>query len=237
MLITATSFNALPFIHHVEQGTVENCRALRFCLVKYDKSAYHDELFAHFDLPFPTQVASAVVKRRAEHLAGRYAARSLLLASGCNEHVAIGSDGVPQWPMGWVGSISHTAQWAIAVVAPRSAGLIPGIDIEYLAPQTMRETADLFVTSAERALLAGCDIENETALLILFSAKESLYKSLYPKVQRFFGFEAAEICQLDVYQQTFTLRLTETLTPEFPAGFCLSGYYQIEGDRVMTLVF
>ncbi len=56
-----------------------------------------------------------------------------------------------------------------------------GIDIEMLAPGTMRETATIFTDTKEQSLPHNCGIPYETALLIAFSVKESLFKALYPE--------------------------------------------------------
>lgn len=198
--------------------------------------SYHDALFEHFELLFPPSLSSTVMKRRAEYLAGRYAAQQLLRDSGCYESVVVGADRAPQWPAGWRGSISHTDRWAIAVISPTSAPWRPGIDIESLRSVPLYETADLFVTTEERNLLTESGMEHEIALLLAFSVKESLYKSLYPLVQYCFGFDVAEIYQIEPLHQRVALRLTQTLTPQFPTGSSLFGYYQIMNNGIITLV-
>lgn len=47
----------------------------------------------------------------------------------------------------------------------------------------MLEIAPAFTIEEERALLAGSGLPFETALAIVFSAKESLFKALYPQVR------------------------------------------------------
>lgn len=181
-------------------------------------------------------MSAAVVKRRAEYLAGRYAAQQLLRDFGCYEPVIPGADRAPQWPSGWRGSISHTDRWAIAVISPASVLWKPGVDIESVRADDLSEAAELFVTSGEYNLLTDSGMQHEIALLLGFSMKESLYKSLYPQVQYFFGFDAAEIYQIEPSHQRVALRLAQTLTPEFPAGLSLFGYYQIMNNGIVTLV-
>ena len=230
------TFSDLPFIRHAGTGTVSGFYGLRFCLVEFEQAFYRDALFENFELLLPPSLSSAVIKRRAEYLAGRYAAQQLLRESGCYESVVIGAGHAPQWPPGWTGSLSHTDQWAIAVISRASAQWRPGVDIENLRSDALYETADLFVTPKERTLLANSGMEREIVLLLAFSMKESLYKSLYPQVQRFLGFDAAEIYQVDPHRQRVTLRLTQTLTPQLHSGLRLFGYYQIKGNRIFTLV-
>lgn len=233
---SVTSFSDLPFILQTRTGTVSGIEGLRFSLVEFEQDSYHDDLFKYFGLSFPRSLRSAVVKRRAEYLAGRYAAQQLLRDSGCYEPVFLGTDRAPQWPPGWRGSISHTDQWAIAVISPASVPWRPGIDIESIRADDLSETADLFVTPGEYNLLTGNGMQHEIALLFAFSVKESLYKSLYPQIQYLFGFDAAEIYQIEPSHQRVALRLVKTLTPQFPAGSSLSGYYQIMNNGIVTLV-
>ena len=113
---------------------------------------------------------------------------------------------------------------------------MPGIDIEMFDASAMRETAEMFTSPEERRLLAACGLAYETALLIVFSAKESLFKALYPEVKCFFGFEAARIRRIDTAAQSFTLELTQLLMPERKQGCQFNGQYLIEENRVITLI-
>lgn len=236
MFNSVKMFSEFPFIIRNITGNIPEVYGLKFSLVKFEKELYHDDLFKYYGVVFPRVLSSSVIKRRAEYLAGRYAAQQLLRDSGCYESVIMGDDRTPQWPSGWRGSISHTDRWAIAVISPAAAPWRPGIDIENFRAGELSETADLFVTSEEQSLLTDSGIQHEIALLMAFSVKESLYKSLYPLVQDFFGFDSAEIYQIEPYHQRVTLRLTKTLVPQFHAGLSFFGYYQIRNNGIVTLV-
>lgn len=227
---------ASGFISQQNTGFVSSHIEVSVCLVVFDKSYYSDELFTQMSLPFPDILKSAVVKRRAEYLAGRYATRQLLQEVGCNEVVAAGSDRAPIWPAGWLGSISHTETLAIAILAPHHFSMGLGVDIETFRPEIMWEIATAFTTPNERDILAASGLPFETALLIVFSAKESLFKALYPLVQKMFGFEAAKLCELDVYNNRFTMELTRQLTPNFRPGYRTTGHYFIGQYGVTTFI-
>ncbi|MFX0566463.1 4'-phosphopantetheinyl transferase [Kosakonia cowanii] len=236
MLTPLTHHARPPFISHLEMGTIATIPGLAYCQLCFDRHAWQDELFDHYAIPFPARLHAAGVKRRAEYLAARYGAKLLLAHHGCDASVGSAADRSPIWPAGWCGSLSHTHDRAIAVIAPSGAGLTPGVDIEMLAPETMRETADMFTSAQEQALLAGCPLPYESALLIAFSAKESLFKALYPEVRRFFDFDAARVCQLDAATQRITLELTQPLTAERTPGSQLTGYYTLAEDHLITLI-
>jgi enterobactin synthetase component D len=69
---------------------------------------------------------------------------------------------------------------------------------------------------------------------LLFSAKESFFKCLYPLVQRMFYFEHARIVGVDPSQRTFRIELLIDLSREFCARFGLEGAYDIDRAYVHT---
>ncbi|HYJ10271.1 MAG TPA: hypothetical protein VEX18_14710, partial [Polyangiaceae bacterium] len=72
----------------------------------------------------------AVLKRRAEFLAGRLAAVQALRALGVVEAPGRRDDGSPSWPAPAVGSISHGAGRALCIAGKRSEFSSLGIDAE-----------------------------------------------------------------------------------------------------------
>ncbi|HHS9880180.1 4'-phosphopantetheinyl transferase family protein [Klebsiella aerogenes] len=234
MFIVTDTFRDLPFILHAECGYLHNNPALKFCRVHFARTQLQDTLFNQYAVPLPSSLAGAVVKRKAEYLAGRICAHYLLRQAGCLEPVLSAADRAPVWPAGWRGSVSHSEDIAIAVVAAEADGLYPGVDIEHLQPGVMLESADMFVSRTEQTLLSCCGLDMEWALLLAFSAKESLFKALYPRVQQMFDFDAAAVVALDPVNQRFTLRLNKTLSDAFPAGSQFSGEYHFSEGTVLT---
>lgn len=234
MFIVTDTFHDQPFIQHAECGYLRADPALKFCRVRFARSQLQDALFSQYAIPLPPSLTGAVAKRKAEYLAGRYCAHYLLRQSGCLEPVLIAADRAPIWPAGWRGSVSHSEDIAIAVVSAEDDSLHPGVDIEHLQPEIMLESADMFVSRTEQAQLSCCGLDKEWALLLAFSAKESLFKALYPRVQQMFDFDAAAMVALDPANQRFTLRLNKTLSDAFPAGSQFSGEYYFSEGTVLT---
>ncbi|HCN03947.1 4'-phosphopantetheinyl transferase superfamily protein (plasmid) [Pantoea sp. JZ29] len=114
--------------------------------------------------------------------------------------------------------------------------MTPGVDIEFFAPETMRDTADMFVSADEKYVLSDSGIDYTTALLLIFSVKESLFKALYPEVGRFFNFDAAKVCRIDTSNKKITLELTQNLSRNRITGSRIEGYYSISDGRVITVV-
>lgn len=237
MLTITNTFNTPPFIRYAESGFVTLVPALRFCLVQFDKNCYQDTLFILLDQTLPESFATANIKRKAEYLAGRYCARWLLQQVGCKEDKLINScQRVPIWPSGWCGSISHTGEQAIAILAPLSAKLSPGIDIEQACSKNILKIAKVCATPQEQAIISNIPLPYYRTLSILFSAKESLYKSLWPRVQCSFGFNTVMLTALNVTQQSFTLTLTTNLTPSLQRGKVFAGIYHFVEDIVITCI-
>ena len=218
MLIFDKNLSTGIFIRSFKTGYVIQEPSIRVCKFEFDITEYNDALFSTFSIEFPESLSSAVLKRRAEYLAGRISAQTLLVKEGFYKRVALCSDRSPKWPEGWNGSISHTDQCAIAVISPQLMGFAVGIDIENLIPEIIRDAADMFTTKKEQKYLIKSGIDYNIALLIAFSAKESLYKALYPTVRIFFGFECAIITDINDQYGTFTLQLTTPLANKFSAG-------------------
>uniref|UniRef100_UPI0026F03213 4'-phosphopantetheinyl transferase family protein n=1 Tax=Lonsdalea britannica TaxID=1082704 RepID=UPI0026F03213 len=76
-----------------------------------------------------------------------------------------------------------------------------------------------------------------TLLTLAFSAKESLYKALYPQVKHYFDFLDVKLVTLDNVRHTFTLELLCDLSPDFPRGRRFSGTYQLREQDVITFIY
>lgn len=133
---------------------------------------------------------SAGEKRRSEFCLGRWAAHEALRMLGADvDVVGRGAGGQPLWPVGITGSIAHGAGAAIALVARSHDTEGVGVDLERACP--MPELEGYVPRPEERAWLETYSPRDRARELIaLFSAKEAVFKAFYPRVGRFFGFEA-----------------------------------------------
>lgn len=115
--------------------------------------------------------------RQREFASGRQCARRALATLGLNHAELLpDADGIPQWPKGVIGSISHSRGVAMAVVAQSSDITLLGLDLEKtnrLSTAAMKRV----VHSFEEAFV-GCD---QLRASILFSLKEAFYKAQFPK--------------------------------------------------------
>ncbi|SFT46347.1 enterobactin synthetase component D [Kosakonia arachidis] len=188
--------------------------------------------FTHADLfwlPHHNALAHCALKRQTEHLAGRIAALHALQEHGFSTIPAIGLAGEPCWPQGVSGSISHSGQRAVAVVAPHPVG----VDIEaQFSPALCNELAVSIVTAQEQALLADCALPFTLALTLAFSAKESLYKAFSSLAQPFPGFACTHITAID--EQHLELCFLAEFSPQL-IDKKVNIYWQADHGQVMTL--
>ncbi len=140
-------------------------------------------------------VAQAVDVRKAEFGDARWCAHQALAQLGANTEQPIlrGERGMPLWPKGFVGSITHTTGLRAAVAAPSSAVLAVGLDVEPAQPlpdgicSTIARPGELRQLDRLRAGGLAC------ADRLLFCAKEATYKAWFPLAHRFLDFDEAEI--------------------------------------------
>ncbi|CAI0902502.1 phosphopantetheinyltransferase component of enterobactin synthase multienzyme complex [Serratia marcescens] len=200
---------------------------------------YRDESCPEAGFTLPDHLARAVPKRRAEYLAGRFLARQLLAPLGFADFtLARGEDRAPQWPPGIAGALSHNSHTALCAVHRESGLGGVGLDVEtLLSVERAEELWSAIVSPAEREALLGETLPFNALLTLTFSAKESLFKALYPQVRCYFDFLDARMTAVDVQRQTFVLELLKTLTPHCPAGRRFSGRFWREGDDVTTFIF
>lgn len=145
---------------------------------------------------FPAEreaVARAVAKRAREFSTGRLCARAAMAALGLPPRpVPVGSQREPVWPDGVVGTISHGGELCLAAASGRDRVLALGIDLEVgdpLDPELRR----LICTPDELRAAPVWGVAGVDPHKLVFSAKEALYKALFPHARRYIDFLEVEI--------------------------------------------
>jgi enterobactin synthetase component D len=151
----------------------------------------------------------SAIKRRAEFLVGRHAADSALQQYEVNARkIAVREHRSPTWPDGVVASITHTNTTTLCVAAVQQYVSYLGIDLENWIPNnTIKEIKNSTIKTNKEKLLQKNHIGFERAFTLAFSAKESLFKALYPSIAYYFDFAAAEVSQISLKERTFELTL------------------------------
>jgi 4'-phosphopantetheinyl transferase EntD len=177
----------------------------------------------------------AVAARRVLFALGRAAARDALLEFGIADvGIRRGPGGEPLWPDGLVGAISHAPDVAVAVVG-RSfdyAGL--GIDVEEPARGPTARAARLVCRPSE---MAWVDPESGTQrLTMLFSAKEAVFKALFPIDHMWLGFADAELTW-HAERDAFEARVLKSVGGGFSSGLILDVHCSIGAGWVLSTAF
>lgn len=192
------------------------------------------------DITLPQALDRAVPKRKAEFLAGRYCARQAL-AHAAEGRAPLASplpsraDRAPEWPDGYVGSITHTRGFVAAAAARAEEVRSLGLDSEHvMGPDTTESVRAMIVLEGELEALAGAGFDAARLLTLVFSAKETLYKCLNPIVGRFFGFHEARLASVDPAGGRYVIELVGDLSGEFKHGARFGGRFVLEGGLVHT---
>lgn len=208
---------------------------MRSC--RFDPAQLAADDFPRSAIPAPANIQRSVAKRQTEFLAGRLCARAALLAlTGRADVPALGEDRAPIWPAGVAGSISHSHGLATALVANSNQWRGLGLDLEEpLATDRALRLVEEILTPAELQRMDGLTPDQQAERITLtFSIKESLFKALYPLVQKRFYFHDAEL--LDCDGAKARLRLLIDLSAEWTAGSELEGWYCNFQGRMLSLV-
>jgi 4'-phosphopantetheinyl transferase EntD len=133
-------------------------------------------------------------KRKMEFIAGRLAARRALhkVKSTCTE-VKKGLDGVPIWPKGYVGSISHSSGFAVAVASSADTTVGIGIDLEASREVSSDLWGEIF-TQDEIAFIRK-DVGNQNSVVAgaMFCVKEAFFKFQFPLTGAWVDFKDATV--------------------------------------------
>lgn len=209
-------------------------------LLTFDESMFAPACFERESIECPPAIGRSISRRQAEFFFGRLAARFAFSELGIEGvRIPVGATREPLWPPGFVGSITHSGGLAAAAIARRGAGINGmGIDIERAArPGDMEALHSTVMDEAERECLqAGADMFPRNVLATLaFSAKESLYKAVFPSIGRFFDFRAAKVVEPPNAEGKLTLLIAEDLSAHFSRGRrCEVAFALIRAEAVLT---
>ncbi|WP_170287337.1 4'-phosphopantetheinyl transferase family protein [Halioglobus maricola] len=152
-------------------------------------------------------VANAVEKRKREFRSGRHAAKAALLQLGFEENInllPVAGGKRPDWPAGYVGSITHTAGYCAAAVAPQAHYRAIGIDVEPRTPMNPNVLSKICTEREQQWIARQPDDDRKLDWgKTLFCIKETLYKVFNPIHDVFLGFQEAEV-QLCLSDWSFT---------------------------------
>lgn len=159
-------------------------------------------------LKFKNDIQKFHIDRRKEYELVRIAIHKILKEEFQFELTEFEStdDRAPVWPSSFSGSITHSKDLVMVAISKNVNGI--GIDLENLG--RMKKEIGRHILH-EKDILQVDGLTEEQVLTIIFSAKEALYKALYPKVKKFFGFDSAYISKIDLSNSQFQIHLAKDL--------------------------
>jgi len=209
---------------------------VHFALSTFDRS-----LFEQTGIGLPANIAGSVAKRQAEYFYGRLCSRAALHAAGLRG-VQIGTDAMraPVWPAGYTGSITHNGSIAAAVVVREDEYAGIGIDIETVSHGSACDA--LRSTIVSRRELDYLESFNQgpcidTLLTLVFSAKESFYKSVSKLVGRVLDFDVIELVNIDLTATALTFAVREPLGRQFQPGYRFQVEFKLLDDAHLMTEF
>lgn len=165
----------------------------------YIKTETHSTDLTNYDSLDPLEqvvVRHSVDRRRAEFGDTRWCAHQALKELGAENvgPIVKGERGMPLWPRGYTGSMTHTDGFRAAVAAPISSVRALGVDAE-VAERLPEGVLEQIARAGEVSQIA--ELEKQTGLTcgdrLLFCAKEAVYKSWFPMTERWLDFDEAEV--------------------------------------------
>lgn len=142
-----------------------------------------------FYIELAPQLRRAAPKRRAEYFAGRVCATlATKHLTGQFQQISFQEDRSPLWPERIVGSISHTNNHAVALVANHPHYSLLGIDVEEIVNCQDAALIGRAVGSSTEYLQKAPGMTDSEFATLVFSAKEAFYKAVYPLVRQLFDF-------------------------------------------------
>lgn len=220
---------------------VDRATTLAVACIRFQPAPIDAQSFRSAGIDCPAHIAAAVPKRQREFFYGRLCARSAMAPLRPDPpQIGTGPMREPLWPVDLIGSITHAADMAAALVLPSSIGYAGvGIDIEtILGGQGAQEVRAIVANDGELRYLAGFEqpLGPDVPLTLVFSAKESFFKAVHGEVRRYFNFDAIELEHIDLAARSMRFRVCEELTPRLRPGVrCEIGFRILDATHIATL--
>ncbi|MFC0821281.1 4'-phosphopantetheinyl transferase family protein [Moraxella marmotae] len=221
---------------------IASTKGLHLSCIKYPTNInIKKHHFWLFDIFIPKKFDSMAQKRKRDYFFSRKCAKTLLMLMGCREHrikLHNKADGQIMWPFGFIGSISHTQGCAMACIGLKNTTHYLGVDIE--RPMEQSVTTQIFALishcSQADALQAYCSqlrLPANIVTTIIFSAKESFFKAIYPIDNRLFNF--SDIKVVKITNKTVFLKLS--IQGHSMHKHIIPVHYAISEDFIYTVTF
>lgn len=212
-------------------------------LCEYDIANYSEDLWRQFGVFYDSKLDNAVVKRKAEYLAGRYGAKCALDKLAIHKwQVKTGKHRQPLWPDKVTGSITHSSAFAAAAVTNHSAVKGIGIDIEPVMTRDItQQVMPIVMSEQEReycdSIARDCQsMDVLTFYTLVYSAKEAIFKAWYSLVEQYFDFNAVTLVNINIESKCFSFKVCSPLLLTHGSAHKITGKFELFSGNVLTVV-
>jgi 4'-phosphopantetheinyl transferase EntD len=190
----------------------------------------------------PEDLKAAAEKRRIEFILGRYCAFKACEELGYDlKDLERGTTREPLWPDEVIGSISHTNGIVMALVGLTVDTKAVGIDIEgVIEPNRFNTIERMVLTDHDKNFLEE-NFYNSPKLAeiysIIFSAKEALFKLLYPTCKCYFDFREADIQSIDLVTGEINIKVISKREEMKTVLNSYKGHFSLVDNRVISFFY
>ena len=178
-------------------------------------------------------------KRRAEFTLGRICAHVALSRFGLESEPILRNPETrdPCWPDSVWGSITHSAGFAAVAVGLKKEIKGVGIDLESFSRSVDFKIRRHVCVDSELELLESLPIKQANrALRIIFSAKESIFKCIYPGTKTYLTFKDAAV-SVNETEKNFSFIIFKSFPGIIQQGFHHHGRYSEMDKMLLTSVY
>ncbi len=212
------------------------CEGLSVFHTGFDVNHFSEAAIRDLDEGYIEFIRNAVTKRQSEFIAGRHCAHLALAAHNIpHGPIGVGTARQPLWPVGIVGSISHSHGYAIAASARTCRYMAIGLDVENIVTVETQARIRKSIVNDDELHLLHDSASPEKVVTLIFSVKESFFKAAYPFVGAYFGFDVMSVLEIDWETGKLLFIVHRDLAPEFPSRALLNASFRHIDNRMLTL--
>ena len=205
----------------------------------YCSQNLHDQEFLLLSEEHAEAESFGSQKRRDEFTLGRICAHRALSRFGLESEPILRNSETrePCWPNSVWGSISHSAGFAAVAVGLKKEINGIGLDLESFSSSLDIKISRHVCVASELEWLGSLKIKQaRRALRIIFSAKESIFKCLYPRTKTYFSFKDAEVSVNDD-ENKFSFKILKSFPCKIQQNFPQHGRYAEMDKMLLTSVY
>ena len=178
-------------------------------------------------------------KRRAEFTMGRIYAHGALSKFGLESEPILRNPETrePCWPNSVWGSITHSAGFAAVAVGLKKEIKGVGIDLESFSRSVDLKIRRHVCVDSELEWLESLPTKQANrSLRIIFSAKESIFKCIYPVTKTYLSFKDAAV-SVNETEKNFSFIIFKSFPGKIQQGFSHHGRYSEMDKMLLTSVY